>query len=304
MTKKSQGRQQRDRASRANAQAAASGVAQQPQIKARAYRPANIGGFKPTENGGFKLTAADRILAECRQGAGAVPGKIKNTCWDDLMGVYREAASMLYKHTMVSQLLADKDLIGYVDDLITFNLNVKQFAADLGQINRELQEILAQHAGKTGGSDDAEVVLASFAIYEQYKLWMTRHDGVITPTVMHILEQTNGAEFRRTQAHLKASEGMLNAEVPIEQYDAAVLDVNTISDVQFQEVKSADEIVVNPNAKPLRGAISTIGHLDEAAFMAGDGVAPKIGEQYDAAEHTGIHAHHLHHGKNEQHVAT
>jgi hypothetical protein len=286
MTKKSQGRIARDRAKAA----AAAGIQQQPQVRVNQHRPANLGAFRPTENGGYKVTAADRILAECKQGLGLVPAKAKNTCWDDLMAVYREAAAMLFEHTNVSRLLADKELISFIDDKETFNLNVKQFAADLGQINKELHEILVQHQDKSGGSEDPDVVLSSFAIYEQYKLWMTRHDGVIKPTVLHILEQTNAAELKRAAAYQEAvarqqaeqaAQGQLTAEVPAENLDAGVLDVGTVSDVQFQEVNTQVA-----GGKPLRGENSVIYHVDEAAFQP-------------AAE---SHAHHPQHHKHEHHA--
>lgn len=250
------------------------------------------------------MSPADRILAECKQGLGLVPQKQKNTCWDDLMAVYREAAVMLFEHTKVSHLLADKELISFIADVETFNLNVKQFAADLGQINKELNEILIQHQGKTGGSEDADVVLSSFVIYEQYKLWMTRHDGVIKPTVMHILEQTNAAEILRAQTYAvvaqraqaeQAAQGQLNAEVPAENLDAGVVDVGTVTDVQFQEVNTTVA-----GGKPMRGASSSVYHVDEAgSMMAGDGVPPKTGAEFDAADHSGIHAHHPQHHKHE-----
>lgn len=291
MTKKSQGRIARDRAKAAAAQAAASGTAQQPQVRVNQHRPANLGAFRPTENGGYKVTAADRILAECKQGLGMVPQKNMNTCWDDLMAVYREAAAMLFEHTNVSRLLADKELISFIGDKETFNLNVKQFAADLGQINKELNEILVQHQDKKGGSEDPDVVLSSFAIYEQYKLWMTRHDGVIKPTVLHILEQTNAAELLRAQAYQEAAQrqaeqaaqGQLNAEVPAENLDAGVIDAG-VSDVAFQEVNTAVA-----GGKPLRGETSSIVHIDEAGLWP-EGNAPEA------------HAHHPQHHKHEHHA--
>jgi hypothetical protein len=298
MTKKSQGRVQRDRAKKMQAQQA-NGQAPKPQVAVKPYRPANLGAFKATENGGYKLTVADRILAECRQGLGVQSTQPKNTCWDDLTEVYRECAAMLYQHTLISQLLNDKDLLSYVDDLPQFNLNVKQFAEDLTQMSVELQQLYALHSDKTGGSDDADVVLHSFAVYEQYKLWMTKHDGVVKPTIMHILEQTNQAELRRAEVHQKASEGLLNAEVPQEQVDPAVLDVSTVTDVQFQDVVPAEQAVVNQNAKPLRGQSSPIFHADELGLFKDESVPA----QPDAMEPASTHTHHPQHHKHEHHAS-
>jgi hypothetical protein len=242
--------------------------------------------LQPSTGGGFKLSPADKILSECAQGLGLVPNKPKNTCWDDLLGVYRECAAALFQHTMVTEVLGDRELRTFIDDLELFNSNVKQFGDDLGQMNRELQDLYNLHHGKTGGSEDPHVVLHSFGIFEQYKLWMTKHDGVVKPTVMHILEQTNAAELRRAQARVQAQAGQLGADVPVEQFDPAVLDVNQITDVTFNDEnvgqvvgaegrketflelgempsERAAEIV---NEHQLRGGKSPIVHLDEAAF--------------------------------------
>jgi hypothetical protein len=280
MTKKSQSRQARDRAMKAAAQQQA-----QPQVRTQQHRPANLGGFKPTENGGFKLSPADRILAECRQGLGLIPEEKKDTCWDDLMAVYFEARGLLLQHTSVSGLLADKDLQNYLDDPVTFNLNVKQFGVDVGQMHIELQSLRALHVDKKGGSTSPDDLIYSIEIFEQYRLWMTRHDGVIKPVVMQILEQTNAAELKRAQAHQKAAEGMIDAEVPTENLDAGALDVNQVTDVAFQEVPVSGHIV-NENAKPLRGMASPIYQIDEAGlFPAGES------------------AHHPQHHKHEHHAS-
>jgi hypothetical protein len=177
----------------------------------------------------------------------------------------------------------------FIEDLETFNANVRQFAADLGQMNKELQDLYTLHHGKSGGSEDPQVVLHSFGLFEQYKLWMTKHDGVVKPTVMHILEQTNKAELLRENA--RSQLGLLSADVPNEQVDPAVLDLNKITDVVFNDenvgqvvgaaplnlqaainrglaasnVESFD-VVDAQEHKALRGETSSIHYIDEAAF--------------------------------------
>lgn len=309
MTKKSQGRIARDRAKAARLQVSGE---PQPQVRVNQHRPANLGGFKPTENGGFKLSAAERILNECRQGNGFVPAKEVNTCWDDLTSVYRECARMLFQHTMVSQVLGDKSLLAYLDDHETFNLNVKQFAADLGQMNVELQRLFGLHSAKTGGSEDPNEVYHSIEIFEQYKLWMERHDAVVKPVVMQILEQTNAAELKRA-AVMQAAE----QTVAQEMLDAGVLDINQISDVQFKDVVETAQPIEVPGlnlqaaveagmdaAKPevmdafldqqaamARGEKTASYQVDEAAFFA-PGEAPSQ-----------AHAHHGEHHKHQHHNA-
>lgn len=306
MTKKSASRINRDRVKKMQADLASGKV---EQATPRQHAPANIGAFKVAD-GGFKLSPADRILAECRQGLGLVPEQQKNTCWDDLTAVYRECTSLLFQHTMVSQLLGDKDLLSYLSDPITFNLNVKQFAADLGQMNVELQALYALHNTKVGGTEDRDELMHSINLYEQYRLWMERHDAVVKPVVMQILEQTNAAELARNAANAQAAQGMLDStsEIPPEELNSGVIDVNTITDVAFREsVETAAPIEVpmsssvNTNAKPLRGDKSPIYTIDEAGFLDPKTQRPV----YVASQPRGesqAQAHHGEHHKHEHHA--
>jgi hypothetical protein len=221
MTKKSQARIQRDiaKGKRKPAIHSVSMAVNQP--------------IKPTKNtdGSFTMSAADRILAECR--AGTNSQQEQNTCWDDLVGVYQQMSGMLLRHTDISLVLNDAELMTFVEEKDTFKTNVKQFASDLRQLSDELQKLRALHAGKVGGSDDPEEVLHSIHIFEQYNLWMTKHDGVLMPTVYHILEATNQAELARGRA--RAADGQLNGDAPELAVDPAVLDVNQITDVTFDD---------------------------------------------------------------------
>jgi hypothetical protein len=290
MTKKSASRIQRDRIKQVQADLASGKV---QRAVPRTHAPANLGAFKATDNGGYKVSPADRILAECRQGLGLIPEEQKNTCWDDLTGVYHECTSLLFQHTMISQLLGDKDLLQYLDDPVMFNLNVKLFAADLGQINVELQNLRALHADKVGGTDDQDQLIHSISIYEQYRLWMERHDAVIKPVVMQILEQTNAAELKRMAANQKAAAAMLDStsETPPEDLNSGVIDVNTITDVEFREAVQTAEPNIVPAPKKLRGETSSIYHIDEAPFFA-PGHEPQVEGQAQA--HHGQHHKHEH----------
>jgi plasmid maintenance system killer protein len=222
MTKKSQARIQRDIAEGKRKPAARS-------VNMSMNQP-----IKPTQksDGSFAMSAADRILAECRAGAN-IPKDEKNTCWDDLIGVYQQMSGMLLRHTDISMVLNDNELMSFIEDKDTFKTNVKQFASDLRQMSDELQKLRALHADKLGGSDDPEEVLHSIHIFEQYNLWMTKHDGVLMPTVYHILEATNQAELARGRA--RAAAGQLNGDAPELAVDPAVLDVNQITDVTFND---------------------------------------------------------------------
>jgi hypothetical protein len=255
MTKKSQARIQRD-------------IAEGKRKPAmRSVNMAMNQPIKPTQkaDGSFSMSAADRILAECRTGANT--NKEENTCWNDLIGVYQQMSGMLLRHTDISLVLNDADLMSFIEDKDTFKTNVRQFASDLRQLSDELQQLRALHNGKTGGSDDPEEVLHSIHIFEQYNLWMTKHDGVLMPTVYHILEATNQAELARGRA--RAADGQLNGDAPELAVDPAVLDVNQITDVTFND-DNVGQVVGVPDTKGLVEAAVESGLAAEKAGREGN----------------------------------
>ena len=154
-------------------------------------------------------------------------GQPENTCWTDLENIYMNTVALLSSHTRLASLAQDKELIGYVADKVTLIGLIKSLSSDLNTMSGELKQIHDQHAGKTGGGVDGDEVMESITIYEQYNLFMERHDGVIMPTVYHITELFESAEKSRTAAR-KAAEA-----------EASVLDPNVTTDVDFKEVPQA-----------------------------------------------------------------
>ncbi|WP_144106618.1 hypothetical protein [Paraburkholderia sp. BCC1886] len=250
MTKKSRARIQRDVAEgkRKAAPAAHSFVPQRQPVQ-------NLGG------GQFQMSAADRILAECRAGKYVPEPERKNTCWDDLLQTHAFMTGLLLRHTSISEVLRDEDLKRYIAEPETFRTNVNQFASDLRQMSEELVQLRQCHVGKTGGSTDPDELIHAISLHEQYLLWQQKHDAVVMPTVLHVLEATNQAELARANAT-----GQLNGEVPQEEIDPAVLDVNAVTDVDFSD-ENVGKVVGVPETKPLRGHTSVIYQVDEAPFF-------------------------------------
>lgn len=117
-----------------------------------------------------------------------------NTIWDDLNGTYNACAQALGQHTATALLLKRQEVFPYLKDLGATVANIQAVTRDLAQLSNELKEIYAQHQGKTGGSDDPDDVVGSIRIFEQYHLFLQRHDAVIMPAVHHILEDFGQAE--------------------------------------------------------------------------------------------------------------
>lgn len=158
----------------------------------------------------------------------------KNTCWDDLNSMYAGCSQLLHRHTHLAQFSKDTELITEVVDKTTLVSNIRLLAADLQKMSSELTEISIQHSEQTGGSDDPDVVMKSINIFEQYNLFMERHEAVVMPTVHHILEQFDQAEhalLRKRQALQAELDKMRSSQQTQAELDT--LDPSIITDVAF-----------------------------------------------------------------------
>lgn len=148
-----------------------------------------------------------------------------NHCWDDLNDIHESCVRLLSEHTHLAGYAQNKELINEVQDKETLSTNIRLLASDLQKLNGELGEIHAQHAGKTGGDQDPDVVFNTIEIYERYNLFMERHQAVVMPTVYHIIEQFTEAEKSLAAKHRAAQEQA----------------VDVVTDVNFTEVKATQE---------------------------------------------------------------
>lgn len=185
----------------------------------------------------------NRILRDARRAEAVrnASSKLKdNTCWDDLNGTYQACVEMLQKHGNLQTLAQNKEVIARVKDKTTLINNIRTMATDLRNMNGELSEIYGQHKGKSGGSQDPDEVIRTIQIFEQYQLFMTRHDAVVMPTVYHIIEQFDEAEkeLARDQAHAVATN---QAQDP--SHSGPI-------DVQFNDVSNAP--IVSPKPEPTK----------------------------------------------------
>lgn len=143
----------------------------------------------------------------------------KNNCWDDLNNIYQECCNLLGAHTHLAGLAQNKEVIAKVGDKETLTRNLRMLAQDLGNLKSELLQIRATHEGKTGGSNDPDVVFSTIEVFERYNLFMERHEAVVMPTVYHILEQ-----FKQAEDAVAAEKAAADANDP-----------SVIIDVEFKE---------------------------------------------------------------------
>lgn len=155
-----------------------------------------------------------------------------NTCWDDLNGLHADGVILMQKHLVIAGMLRNKELNAFLTDVEAVKRNGQLLAKDVATLTEDLAGLKALHADKTGGTQDPDVLIHCIGIYEQYQLFMSRHEAIIMPTVGAILEQYHVAEERLNAA---ASAGY-DALAEIGQ---AALDEKAPAEGEFVEMDNA-----------------------------------------------------------------
>lgn len=170
--------------------------------------------------------AQRRALAKEERSKGIKTMKQNNivACWDDLNNIYGQCVALLQQHDYLGQLVENAALIACVADINTFNTNLEQLATDLVTFTNDLASLYALHSGRTGGSDNPDVLLAATSIHENYISWMTKHDAVVLPTLNYLLEQIQAAEI------------LLAKKLAEQEAAAQAQDVSVVTDVEVRDV--------------------------------------------------------------------
>lgn len=154
-----------------------------------------------------------------------------NTCWDDLNVISADAVMLMQKHVMIAGLLRNKDLNGFLPNVESVVANAKLLDKDVKALTADLEGLKALHADKTGGTDDPDVVMHTIGIFEQYQLFLERHEQIIMPTVSAILEQYNQAETRLNVAIEAGRQAQAElAEAPFAQGATDIVDAELVED--------------------------------------------------------------------------
>lgn len=117
-----------------------------------------------------------------------------NTCWDDLKQLSDEFAPLLLQYTSMMMVIDRPGIKEMIDDYRTFSNNTSILARDLTELKNEYLAIRSEHVDKTGAAKNQEENNAAIDLGMRYTALHEKHDGVVRPTALHILEQLNTAE--------------------------------------------------------------------------------------------------------------
>lgn len=204
-----------------------------------------------------------------------------NTCWDDLNVISGDANLLMQKHNIITGMMRNKELCAFLPNVQSVIDNGKLLAKDVAALATDLLSLQALHAGKVGGSDDPDVIMHTIGLYEQYSLFLERHEAVVMPTIGAMLEQFHVAEERLNVAlqagHDQLVEMAADVDAGISEGEfTEVLPAGTIADQGLYDKAIADgtlaelPVVVPGAATPAfaRGETPAVQTMDEAGFMA------------------------------------
>lgn len=152
----------------------------------------------------------------------------KTRAWDDLMQIYNDCVATLGAHAHLARAANDEMLLMRIENKATLLTNLNLLKRDLLQLSDELKQLHDKHASRTGAANDVDDHWYSIQLYEQYALWMQKHEAVVMPTVYHLVEQ------------IQAAERQLVLEQNAERQAEAVRDVNVVTDVLVKPASTVD----------------------------------------------------------------
>ena len=131
---------------------------------------------------------------------------IINTCWNDLNLIYSQCSELMSRHSYISQLSQNQALWPFLTDAAAVTSNLNILTRDLNDLTGRLSAINGKHYGKTGGSEDPNVIMNCIQIYEEYTEFMNTHESVVMPTIAALLDAFSVAEIAYQQTLNKVAE--------------------------------------------------------------------------------------------------
>ncbi len=163
-----------------------------------------------------------------------VDDKLKtNTCWDDLTGIYANVRELLIRHTAIANFKDRVEIHNFLRDRNSTIQHISILANDLLALNQQLSSVHQKHVNKKGGAKTLDEMMESYGIANEYLELSSKHDTVVMPVVMKILEDFDFAEKAYAESFQTA-----NSDVVVESNESIPstidLDVteNNITDVE------------------------------------------------------------------------
>ena len=114
--------------------------------------------------------------------------KMENRCWDDLLNIHSKCQIGL--NNVVSRITALYSIDGLgamIPNRAEVAVQLRGLAKDRDEFQQELNDIYQLHKDKIGGSDDSYLNRQALDIFESYRNWQAKYEGVLLPNVEQLI---------------------------------------------------------------------------------------------------------------------
>jgi hypothetical protein len=149
----------------------------------------------------------------------------ENKCWDACNEIHSLCSSLLAQHRTIHEYASNRDLMAEVGKQPSTNTKINILTNYLRDMVNELNEIYSCHQGRHGNANTPDEVMDSIDICEKYALFQKRHEIVVMPIWMEVLEGFDQA-IKAVLAREQEARAAANLIDPAVISDVEVRDIN------------------------------------------------------------------------------
>jgi len=139
-----------------------------------------------------------------------------NTVWTEVSDIANQIRTLLSECVNKVQLTQDPELVPFFPSLEILNINIKTFMTDIQSVAGEFSEINIAHANKIGNASTPDEYMNAIQVYQRYAALYEKIDGVLLPTLNHILKDVGTAIDNKVKSEVQ--------------------NPNIVTDVEFKDV--------------------------------------------------------------------
>jgi hypothetical protein len=121
-----------------------------------------------------------------------------NKAWDDLNVIYSKCINQIFTvNNQIFELYKIPNIVYFLENPNSTTDLIRCLESDLQVMKSDLEKIKDNHSSKTGGWKEDEDFMNCLEVFEAYRAWETKFDGVIMPTVTNL-----GIDFEKAMVKI------------------------------------------------------------------------------------------------------
>lgn len=138
-----------------------------------------------------------------------------NKCWDELEMLHAGVVGLFYSTKNITPLLRNEEIMKRIDAKEAMKIS-QIIANDLIYYKTRCEAIHNKHSGKSGGSDDPDVIFETIMIGQEYMELSESFQMVVTPNIDRILQMA-AAVADEVDAATKQNNDSIDNETVVEE---------------------------------------------------------------------------------------